>query len=129
MIDILVALTAFLLITAVWSSIGVMRARQPDSRATEGSGVQPERDELTVVVQSDGFRVGYSAADTETLAGTAFSGLRRSLQARHAADPSLREVWISPDSNVPFDRIAHAMDTVQDVWRAGGGEPCLVRLR
>lgn len=120
MIDLMVSCIAFLLMTAVWSQAGALRAEQPVQRASDEPTVSPSQERLKITVSPDGLRVGVNAADAQTITGADRLGqLRRVLAARRAHDPMARAVSVSPDSAVAFDEVASVMDVVYDVWSRG----------
>jgi biopolymer transport protein ExbD len=119
MIDLLIAVIAFLLITAVWVQTGVLQARQP--RTSEGGAPPPPTTAVTVVIAPGGLRVGYTAADMVDIpAGPRqLDSLRDELRRRHQADGQVNHVTLQPDSVVSYNDIAGVMDAVYDVWGAG----------
>lgn len=121
MIDLLISVIAFLLMTAVWVQTGVLQARQPQSNGAVES--LPEDPALTITVSAEGFRVGNTAADAEQLgAGDGrFVALRAALATRHQVAPAQRRVQVQADSGVTYDELMRVMDTVYDVW--GEGRP------
>ena len=125
MIDLLVAMIAFLLITAVWSSTGQVRAQQP-SRPSD-SPAPPSSEQLRITVSPTGFRVGHNAVDMQEIAAghDGLAQLRAKLGEIRQTNTSEREVWIEPDSAVNYHEIIRVMDAVYEVWgRAGqAGRP------
>ena len=124
MIDLMVSMIAFLLMAAVWSESGTVRAQQP--RATADAPTIPVEDNvLRVVVSPTGIAVGRTAGDLHGVGHTARDddALRRALAEHRRADPTLRNVSIQPDSAVAYDDLIHAMDVVYDVWNDGPARP------
>lgn len=124
MIDLMVSMIAFLLMAAVWSESGSVRANQPHGAADAPPVTAPEN-ALRVVVSPSGIAVGRTAGDLQPVAGSARAddALRRALAAHRRADPTLRNVTIQPDSAVAYDDLLHAMDVVYDVWSEGLPRP------
>ena len=121
MIDLLISVIAFLLMTAVWVQTGTVQARQPESSTAPVTA--PDIEHLTIALRRDGVSVGLSAADRVAIPADArrLDALREALARHRAADRTRREVWIQPDSDVAYDDIIRVMDVVYEVWGRGGG--------
>lgn len=120
MIDLLVSMIAFLLMAAVWTQTGAVRAKQPEGVSDAPA---PLESTLHVVVTPTGVSIGRDAGGMTTVAAGRDDALRQALRERHVADPSLRAVTIQPDSAVEYERVIHVMDAIYDVWSAGGTPP------
>lgn len=120
MIDLLVSTIAFLLMTAVWTQTGAVRAAQPSSRDAPTTA-PPATDQLRVVVSPTGYDVGRNAVDMQHVAAgpTALASLRGILGERRRADPTAREVWVQPDAAVEYEQVVRVMDAVYDAWAQG----------
>lgn len=121
MIDLLVSVIAFLLMTAVWVQTGAVQATQPRTSPSVDPVPPPPASELKIAISSAGLRVAATAADARDIANgpARLDELRAVLAARHRADARQREVWIQPDSTVRYDDIVRVMDVVYDVWSDG----------
>ena len=124
MIDLMVSMIAFLLMAAVWSESGTVRAQQPRG-ASDAPPVTTPDNVLRVVMSPTGIAVGRTAGDIHPVAAAARAddALRRALAEHRRADPTLRNVSIQPDSAVAYDDLLHAMDVVYDVWNEGAPGP------
>jgi biopolymer transport protein ExbD len=119
MIDLLISVIAFLLMTAVWVQTGALRSEQP--RRPSGTTSAPPLDHLKVAITADGFRVGTTQMDMRSIARSPqqLDALRSLLADWHRANGSESEVQIQPDSTVPYDDIVRVMDVIYDVWSQG----------
>lgn len=120
MIDLLVSMIAFLLMAAVWTQTGAIRARQPEGVTDAPNPVAPV---LRVLVTPTTVSIGRDASGMTTVSASGDAALRDALREQHVADPSLRAVSIQPDSAVPYERVIRVMDAVYDVWSAEGPPP------
>lgn len=122
MIDLLISVIAFLLMTAVWVQTGALQAAQPRGAPTPDSQPPPDQpDQLKIQINPSGLRVGLSAADTRDIANgpRKLDELRNLLNERHRANAQQREVWLQPDSAVTYNDIIEVMDVIYEVWGTG----------
>lgn len=126
MIDLLISVIAFLLMTAVWVQTGSLQASQPRGAPTENSQPQPQEDQLKILINPTGLRVMLSAADVNEIAianpndpSRAMEELRTVLRRRRQANQQNREVWIQPDTAVTYNSIIQVMDVVYEIWSEG----------
>jgi len=122
MIDLLISVIAFLLMTAVWVQTGALQAAQPRGAPTPDSQPPPETiDQLKIQVNPNGLRVGITQTDTRDIQSgpRKLDELRNLLSERHRANAQQREVWIQPDSAVTYNDIVEVMDVVYEVWGNG----------
>jgi biopolymer transport protein ExbD len=118
MIDLLISVIAFLLMTAVWVQTGALQAEQPKSNSSiETSTPSPH---LIVMISSSGYRVGSSEADTQEIPNDLrrFESLHQAIVSRRDGAGAQPEVWIQPDTEVNYNEIVRVMDTVYDVFSA-----------
>jgi len=123
MIDLLISVIAFLLMTAVWVQTGQLQASQPRGAPSPDSQPQPQEDQLKVMVNPSGLRVGTTATDMRDIANGPhkIEELRTLLGERHRNNAQQREVWIQPDSAVTYSDIIEVMDVIYEVWGSGHG--------
>ena len=123
MIDLLISVIAFLLMTAVWVQTGQLQASQPRGAPSPDSQPPPQEDQLKVMVNPSGLRVGTTATDMRDIANGPhkIEELRTLLGQRHTSNAQQREVWIQPDSAVTYSDIIEVMDVIYEVWGAGHG--------
>lgn len=120
MIDLLISVIAFLLMTAVWVQTGALQAAQPRGAPTPDSQPQEQQDQLKIIINPNGYRVGVNATDTRDIPNSPrrLDDLRTQLRERHQANAQQREVWIQPDSAVLYNDIVEVMDVVYEIWGA-----------
>lgn len=118
MIDLLISVIAFLLMTAVWVQTGALASAQPHGPAGEPA---PQVEHLKIAISATGFRVGMTAMDMRDIASSPqqLDALRTMLAEWHRANASEQDVQIQPDSTVPYNQIIEVMDVVYDVWNRG----------
>ena len=124
MIDLLISVIAFLLMTAVWVQTGALQASQPRGAPTPDSQPQQDQiDQLKIQINPSGLRVGTTAADQRDIANgpRKMDELRTLLNERHRANAQQREVWLQPDSAVTYNDIIEVMDVIYEVWGAQRG--------
>lgn len=122
MIDLLISVIAFLLMTAVWVQTGALQAAQPRGAPTPDSQPPAEpQDQLKIMINPSGLRVGLTASDTRDIANSPrkLDELRNLLSERHRTNAQQREVWLQPDSAVTYNDIIEVMDVVYEVWGTG----------
>jgi biopolymer transport protein ExbD len=124
MIDLLISVIAFLLMTAVWVQTGALQAAQPRGAPTPDQPPPPEQiDQLKIQINPSGLRVGITATDTRDIANgpRKLDELRNLLGERHRANAQQREVWLQPDSAVTYNDIIEVMDVIYEIWGTGRG--------
>jgi biopolymer transport protein ExbD len=130
MIDLLISVIAFLLMTAVWVQTGAVRSEQP--RGPAGSP-EPAVEHLKIAITATGFRIGMTAMDMRDIARSPqqLDALRTMLTEWHRANATEQDVQIQPDSTVPYNEIIEVMDAVYDVWNRGrpAREPLTAAVR
>jgi biopolymer transport protein ExbD len=121
MIDLLISVIAFLLMTAVWVQTGQLSAAQPRGAPSPDSAPPPVEDQLKIMVNPSGLRVGTSATDMVDIQNGPhrIEELRTNLSRRHTANAQQREVWVQPDSAVTYSDIIEVMDVIYEVWGSG----------
>jgi len=137
MIDLLISVIAFLLMTAVWVQTGALQASQPRGAPTPDSQPQEQpQEQLKIFITASELRVGTTAADTQTFTGPVnvqgadadtqqaalFEQLRNKLATLHRSNAQQREVWLQPESGVQYNAIVKVMDTVYSVWGENKGQ-------
>ena len=126
MIDLLISVIAFLLMTAVWVQSGSLQASQP--RGAPSPDTQPENqpDQLKIIINPNALQVFLTAADRRDISAPDRSArleeLRRVLRQRFEANRAQREVWLQPDSEVAYNDIIEIMDVIYEIW-SGGAPP------
>ena len=126
MIDLLISVIAFLLMTAVWVQTGALQAAQPRGAPTPDQQPDPnQQDQLKIQITESGFHVGITQTDNrDIVAGpTMMEDLRRLLRERHTANQQQHEVWIQPDSTVHYNQIIEVMDVIYEIWGDGRSPP------
>ena len=120
MIDLLLSVIAFLLMTAVWVQTGALQASQPRGAPTPDSQPQDQQDQLKIQINPGGLHVGTTAADGRDIQNgpRKLEELRNVLRERHTANAQQREVWLQPDSAVTYNDIIEVMDVVYEIWGA-----------
>jgi biopolymer transport protein ExbD len=123
MIDLLISVIAFLLMTAVWVQTGALQASQPRGAPSQDTPPDQQQDQLKIQITESGFHVGITQTDNRDISNgpQALDELRRLLTERHSANQQNREVWIQPDSTVHYNAIIEVMDVVYEIW--GNGRP------
>ena len=126
MIDLLISVIAFLLMTAVWVQTGALQAQQPRS-APSNQEMQPQevQEQLKIFIRADGIALAVTQADTQgspiargpQMLDTLRGRLRERRQA--SANQARGEVWISPEQSVHYNDIIEVMDIVYEVWGEG----------
>jgi len=127
MIDLLISVIAFLLMTAVWVQTGALQAQQPKGAPDNGPPSQQQpQEQLKVRIFTDGrLQVGQNAGDQKDIAATTSHGgtptvdaneLRTELSRRHGLEASRNEVHLQPEGGVRYDYIIKVMDVIYDVW-------------
>jgi len=122
MIDLLISVIAFLLMTAVWVQTGALQASQPRGAPTPDSQPPPDQqDQLKIQINPSGLRVGITATDTRDIANgpRKMDELRTLLTERHRTNAQQREVWLQPDSAVTYNDIIEVMDVIYEIWGTG----------
>lgn len=129
MIDLLISVIAFLLMTAVWVQTGALQASQPHGAPSADSQPQNPEDQLKIQITESGFRVGISQTDTREIANSPhrLEELRTLLRERHTANQQQHEVWLQPDSTVHYNDIIEVMDVVYEIWGTGRGPNQAIR--
>lgn len=116
MIDLLMVMICFLLITAVWTQLARLNATQQ----TPGQNAPMERPpeekiRLVLQINDTGFTLASTAGERIPIpkkgAEYDFDKLRDELQAVHRSDPNRRDLVVSPEDGVVYKNIVQAMDT------------------
>jgi biopolymer transport protein ExbD len=109
-VDLMTCLTAFLLVTAVWSSQAQMKADISDGH----SRANTEPCHLSVLVTRTGLHVAPTRGEHLVLGTRDWSGLRETLKSDHGATCGTPDgVEIAGASNVDYDAIVTAMDAAR----------------
>jgi biopolymer transport protein ExbD len=126
MIDLLISVIAFLLMTAVWVQTGILQAQQPKGAPSAGPSQGPPQEQLKVEIYSDGrVKIGIQAADVHDIAtgpvrhnlpSVNTEEIRTDLQRRHESEVSRNEVHLKPEGAVRYDMIIRVMDVIYEVW-------------
>lgn len=116
MIDLLISVIAFLLMTAVWVQTGALQSRQPNTAPSPDP--PPPAEHLVVAINQSGVRVGDDAATAREIAAgpRQMDELREALAQAHRVGDPHREIWVQPESSVPYDTVMHVMDAVYEAW-------------
>jgi len=124
MIDLLISVIAFLLMTAVWVQSGSLQAVQPRGAPSPDTQPETQPDQLKIIINPNALQVFLTAADRRDISSPDRSRrmeeLRTVLRQRFEANRSQREVWLQPDSEVPYNDIISVMDVIYEIW--GGGQ-------
>ncbi len=135
-VDLLFMLTAFLLITAVWSSSAQLPASASLGGPNDGTVVDAPQKHLHVYAGEKAFRLAWKRGDV-VLAETeipksrvdgAFPGLasavgdawRNGGEHRAPDDPALDVAVLHTDDRLAFDEVAAAMDAIYQTRRDAG---------
>ena len=135
MIDLLVSCIAFLLMTAVWVQTGAVQAAQPRGAPSPDQPQDQQQDQLKIrLTGGDNGRaslsVGVSLANMQDIGSgpTRFDELRTKLNDIKRANQQNREVWIQPDSVVPYNEIIRAMDVVYEIYGSARQNEVTIRF-
>jgi biopolymer transport protein TolR len=112
-IDLLTALIAFLLITAVWTQLAQLRV----PRHGEGGDVEGlwDKTRVTVVVGEQGFNLVVdetSQSVPRRSTGFDFAALQTALHEVKARLPDQKDVVVASEDGITYDTIVGTMDTV-----------------
>ena len=122
MIDLLISVIAFLLMTAVWVQTGVLQASQPkNSNSSTPPTPDGPKEQLSIIINDQGYRVGYNEANMADIRKDdprAGEELRTKLKDFHEHFPTQNEVKLKPDSAVHYLDIIKVMDAVYEIWGA-----------
>jgi len=131
MIDLLISVIAFLLMTAVWVQTGALLAQQPRGAPSPDSTPQEQQDQLKIQVTEAGFTIGVTQTDQRTIPNVGnqrnLDELRNVLRERHTQNQQQREVWLQPDGTVHYTDIIDVMDVIYEVWGNGHAASQAVR--
>jgi biopolymer transport protein ExbD len=121
MIDLLISVIAFLLMTAVWVQTGALQALQPRGAPSQDTPPDQQQDQLKIQITESGLHVGITQTDNRDIANgpQMLDELRRLLHERHTANQQQHEVWLQPDSTVHYNAIIEVMDIVYEIWGEG----------
>lgn len=126
MIDLLISVIAFLLMTAVWVQTGQLTASQPRGAPSQDSQPQQQEDQLKILINPNGLRVQLTATDQRDIpisnpndTSRALEELRTELRRRRQANQQNREVWLQPDTAVTYNTIIQVMDVIYEIWSEG----------
>ena len=114
-IDLLTCMISFLLITAVWTQLSMLKTRQHGpGEGSESAVADPFP--IVVVVNHDGFVVVEGRQDHKVLPlvgeSLDFSALTRELESVKQAHPDKTDVEVAPEDDVAFDTMVKTMDAV-----------------
>ena len=113
-IDLLLCCIMFLLVTAVWNQLARVEATAPTVGETSDPATPDTPTErFYVQVTHDGLAVLSSAGTTTSIESGEFADLAITLAALHEAHPGRRDLIVSPDDDVPYQRVIGAMDTAR----------------
>jgi biopolymer transport protein ExbD len=108
-------MVSFLLITAVWTQLSMLKTRQRGPGEGSESPIA-ETFAIVVVVNHDGFVVVEGRQDHKVLplngADLDFAALTRELETLKQAHPDKTDVEVAPEDDVAFDTMVKTMDTV-----------------
>jgi biopolymer transport protein ExbD len=111
-IDLLTCMISFLLITAVWTQLSMLKARQRGPGSSEEAVA--ETFALQVLVNRGGFVVVEGPDDHKVLplAGDRldFAALTHELEAMKRAHPDKTDVQVAPEDDIAFDQMIKTMD-------------------
>jgi len=128
MIDLLISVIAFLLMTAVWVQSGQLQASQPKGAPSADSTPPSEPpQQLKIILNNAGLRVGVGEGNMQDIATGArkLEELRTKIDEHRRTFPNQNEVWLQPDSDVRYNDIIEVMDVVYEKWGANrqGNQP------
>jgi biopolymer transport protein TolR len=114
-IDLLTCMVSFLLITAVWTQLSMLKTRQHGpGEGAESAVADPFA--IVVVVNHDGFVVVEGRQDHKVLpssgASLDFASLTRELESLKQAHPDKTDVEVAPEDDVAFETMVKTMDAV-----------------
>jgi len=123
MIDLLISVIAFLLMTAVWVQTGALQASQPKRGGAPSDSNTPPKPKLQIDLAKDNYRVALTeGGDSRTITGEnpekRIDDLKTFLEERHKAMPQIDEVWLHPESDIRFEEIVQVMNKAYEVWGA-----------
>lgn len=114
-IDLLTCMIAFLLITAVWTQLSMLKVRQRGQGNGSDTLVHPPFT-ILVVVNESGFVIVVDRQDHKRvpLNGTDrdYPQLTHELEALKAEHPDATEVQVAPDDDIAFETMVKTMDAV-----------------
>lgn len=121
MIDLLISVIAFLLITAVWVQTGALQASQPKRSGAPTDQTTVPKPKLQIDITKDHFHIalteGGEARDVQA-GNDAIDKLRELLTERHKNMPNIDEVWMHPETDTKFEEIIRVMDVIYEIWGA-----------
>ena len=138
MIDLLISIIAFLLMTAVWVQTGQLQASQPRGAPSQPTPETPQEppQQLKIILNDSGLQVGVGAGNMANIAKgpRMLEELREKVREhKRNALPNQNEVWLQPDSSVRYNDIIEVMDVVYEIYGANrqGNQPIheLVTIR
>ena len=114
-IDLLTCMISFLLITAVWTQLSMLKTRQHGPGDGEETAVV-DPFAIVAVINHSGFVVVEGKQDHKVvpLAGASldFAGLTHELEAVKRAHPDKTDVQVAPEDDVAFETMVKTMDAV-----------------
>ena len=116
MIDLLMVMICFLLITAVWTQLARLNATQQTPGQNAPMDRPPEEKiRLVLQINDTGFTLASSAGERTPIPKKGseydYDKLRDELQSVHQGDPNRRDLIVSPEDGVQYQNIVKAMDT------------------
>lgn len=113
-IDLLTCMVAFLLITAVWTQLARLEAKQKGQGATGVDDIQEVTVKITVVVNQEGYNLVVDQ-DQEAIAKKGDTYDTETLLARLKAlkeqHPDKNDVTVASEDEIKFDVLVMTMDT------------------
>jgi biopolymer transport protein ExbD len=114
-IDLLTCMISFLLITAVWTQLSMLKTRQHGPGDGSDTAMH-ESFTILVVVNHDGFVVVEGLQDHKVvpLNGTSldFPQLTHELETVKRAHPDTTDVQVAPEDDVAFETMVKTMDAI-----------------
>jgi len=121
MIDLLISVIAFLLMTAVWVQTGALQASQPRGPSNSPETNTNPTEQLKVVIAATGVQVGTNPGNMTTIENgpQKMDRLRQELRTWHTSHQQEREVTLQPESTIAYNDIIEVMDAIYEVWGTG----------
>jgi biopolymer transport protein TolR len=114
-IDLLTCMISFLLITAVWTQLSMLKTRQHGPGGKSESAMS-ETFELLVIVNHSGFVIVEDREGHRVVPSRGgyldFPALTHELEAMKRAHPDATEVQVAPEDDIAFETMVKTMDAV-----------------